>query len=94
MIFDHRQHKILFTVQIRANARILKQWYGCRVADETKLLDLYDDFASGMLDGGNQISDEFRTAVVECNVGVGTEGKKIAVQCDLTISEVKCLVDL
>ena len=52
-------------LQIRAGAKLLKRWYGCVVAETTSVADVFGDFSSGALDGGNAIPDEYRTAVVD-----------------------------
>ena len=55
-------------VQIRSGARPLKWWYGCVVGETTIVADVFADFSSGALDGGNAIPDEYRTSSVEATV--------------------------
>ena len=74
-------------VQIRSGARPLKRWYGCVVGETTTVADVFADFSSGALDGGNAIPDEYRTSSVEATVGK-TKSDMIHVSPQCCISDV------
>ena len=41
--------KQFLVVQIQCQSKILKKWYGASLPEETKLIDIYCEFASGTL---------------------------------------------
>ena len=55
--------------QIRAQSRVLKNWYGCSVAEQVNLIDLYNQYASGQFDNSEAIPAEFATGRVACSLG-------------------------
>ena len=44
-------------MQIRCGSRVLKPWYGCVVAEEASVSDVYSDYSGGILDSGPSIPD-------------------------------------
>ena len=74
-------------VQIRSGARPLERWYGCVVGETTTVADVFADFSSGALDGGNAIPEEYRTSSVEATVGK-TKSDMIHVSPQCCISDV------
>ena len=41
---------VLVVVLIRSGSRVLKTWFGCQVAEQGTLLDLFNDFSAGKID--------------------------------------------
>ena len=67
-------HKYFFcsnhvVVLIRSGSRVLKTWFGCQVAEQGTLLDLFNDFSAGKIDNSFPLSDTFSTASIECEIG-------------------------
>jgi len=53
---------VVVICQVRAQSRVLKKWYGCSVAEQVTLIDLYNQYASGQLDNSEAIAAEFATS--------------------------------
>ena len=60
---------VLVVVLIRSGSRVLKTWFGCQVAEQGTLLDLFNDFSAGKIDNSFPLSDTFSTASIECKIG-------------------------
>ena len=60
---------VLVVVLIRSGSRVLKTWFGCQVAEQGTLLDLFNDFSAGKIDNTFPLSDTFSTASIECEIG-------------------------
>ena len=60
---------VLVVVLIRSGSRVLKTWFGCQVAEQGTLLDLFNDFSAGKIDNSFPLSDTFSTASIECEIG-------------------------
>ena len=60
---------VLVVVLIRSGSRVLKTWFGCQVAEQGTLLDLFNDFSAGKIDNSFPLSDIFSTASIECEIG-------------------------
>ena len=60
---------VLIVVLIRSGSRVLKRWFGCQVAEQGTLLDLFNDFSAGKIDNSFPLSDTFSTASIECEIG-------------------------
>ena len=60
---------VLVVVLIRSGSRVLKTWFGCQVAEQGTLLDLFNDFSAGKIDNSFPFSDTFSTASIECEIG-------------------------
>ena len=61
---------VLVVVLIRSGSRVLKRWFGCQVAEQGTLLDLFNDFSAGKIDNNSfPLSDTFSTASIECEIG-------------------------
>ena len=60
---------VLVVVLIRSGSRVLKTWFGCQVAEQGTLLDLFNDFSAGKIDNPFPLSDTFSTASIECEIG-------------------------
>ena len=60
---------VLVVVLIRSGSRVLKTWFGCQVAEQGTLLDLFNDFSAGRIDNSFPLSDTFSTASIECEIG-------------------------
>ena len=60
---------VLVVVLIRSGSRVLKTWFGCQVAEQGTLLDLFNDFSAGKIDNSFPLSDTFLTASIECEIG-------------------------
>ena len=60
---------VLIVVLIRSGSRVLKTWFGCQVAEQGTLLDLFNDFSAGKIDNSFPLSDTFSTASIECEIG-------------------------
>ena len=52
---------VFVVLQIRSAAKILKSWVGVTSSESTVLRDIYNDFASGVVDKLECIPDEFNT---------------------------------
>ena len=37
-------------IQIKSGVKVLKNWYGCNIPEESTLMDIYTEFASGKLE--------------------------------------------
>ena len=59
---------VLVVVLIRSGSRVLKTWFGCQVAEQGTLLDLFN-FSAGKIDNSFPLSDTFSTASIECEIG-------------------------
>ena len=44
------QLMVLDVVLIRSGSRVLKTWFGCQVAEQGTLLDLFNDFSAEKID--------------------------------------------
>ena len=53
-------------VQTRRGSQVVKPWYGCVLAEEASVSDVY---SGGILDSGPSIREDFRTASVEAAIG-------------------------
>ena len=53
-------------VQTRRGSQVLKPWYGCVLAEEASVSNVY---SGGILDSGLPIPEDFRTASVEATIG-------------------------
>ena len=62
-------------VQTRRGSQVLKPWYGCVLAEEASVSDVY---SGGILDSGPPIPEDFRTASVEATIG-----NKVSPQCPI-----------
>ena len=60
---------VLVVVLIRSGSRVLKTWFGCQVAEQGTLLDLFNDFSAGKIDNFFPLSDTFSAASIECEIG-------------------------
>ena len=60
---------VLVVVLIRSGSRVLKTWFGCQVAEQGTLLDLFNDFSARKIDNSFPLSDTFSTASIECEIG-------------------------
>ena len=60
---------VLVVVLIRSGSRVLKTWFGCQMAEQGTLLDLFNDFSAGKIDNSFPLSDTFSTASIECEIG-------------------------
>ena len=60
---------VLVVVLIRSGSRVLKTWFGCQVAEQGTLMDLFNDFSAGKIDNSFPLSDTFSTASIECEIG-------------------------
>ena len=60
---------VLVVVLIRSGSRVLKTWFGCQVAEQGTLLDLFNDFSAGKIDNSFPLCDTFSTASIECEIG-------------------------
>ena len=60
---------VLVVVLIKSGSRVLKTWFGCQVAEQGTLLDLFNDFSAGKIDNSFPLSDIFSTASIECEIG-------------------------
>ena len=60
---------VLVVVLIRSGSHVLKTWFGCQVAEQGTLLDLFNDFSAGKIDNSFPLSDTFSTASIECEIG-------------------------
>ena len=60
---------VLVVVLIRSGSCVLKTWFGCQVAEQGTLLDLFNDFSAGKIDNSFPLSDTFSTASLECEIG-------------------------
>ena len=58
---------VLVVVLIRSGSCVLKTWFGCQVAEQGTLLDLFND--AGKIDNSFPLSDTFSTASIECEIG-------------------------
>ena len=65
---------------IRSGSRVLKTWFGCQVAEQGTLLDLFNDFSAGKIDNSFSLSDTFSTASIECEIG---RDKRVLTECYL-----------
>ena len=72
--------------QIRAQSRVLKNWYGCSVAEQVTLIDLYNQYASGQLDNSEAIPAEFATSRVACSLG-RNKREMVMVSPDVAVEE-------
>lgn len=63
---------VVVICQIRAQSRVFKKLYGCSVAEQVILIDLYNQYrnASGQLDNSEAIPAEFATSSAACLLGV------------------------
>ena len=52
---------VLVVCQIQAQLQVLKNWYGCSLAEQVTLIDLYNQYASG----------QFEMVMVSPDVAVG-----------------------
>ena len=59
---------VLVVVLIRYGSHVLKRWFGCQVAEQDTLLDLFNDFSAGKIDNFFPLSDTFSTASIECEI--------------------------
>ena len=60
---------VLVVVLIRSGSRVLKTWFGCQVAEQATLLDLFNEFSAGKIDNSFPLSDTSSTASIECEIG-------------------------
>ena len=60
---------VLVVVLIRSGSRVLKTRFGCQVAEQGTLLDLFNDFSAEKIDNSFPLSDTFSTASIECEIG-------------------------
>ena len=58
---------VFVVVQIRARCRVVKPWFGCIVADQSRLIDVYHKYSSGQLDYSEAIPS--RTGPITCALG-------------------------
>ena len=75
---------VFVVVQIRARCRVLKPWYGCVVADQGTLIDLYHKYSSGQLDNSEAISSDYATAMVNSAL-VSSKPELIRVSADVLL---------
>ena len=57
---------VFVILQIRCGARILKIWYGYNTSS---VIDVYNDYSSGVLDNGLPLPDQYRSCSVTTQVG-------------------------
>lgn len=56
-------------LQIRSGMKVLKPWYGCNVPEQGTLADLFQSYASGILDNSQAIQEEYLNTAMSCFVG-------------------------
>ena len=59
---------VLVVVLIRSGSRVLKTCFGCQVAEQGTLLNLFNDFSAGKIDNSFPLSDTFSTASIDKRV--------------------------
>ena len=52
-------------LQIKSGSKVLKPWLGKRVSDDASLLEIYNAFASGLLDNSECIASEYNSTKVK-----------------------------
>ena len=72
--------------QIRTQLRVLKNWYGCSVAEQVTHIDLYNQYASWQLDNSEAIPTEFATSRVSCSLGQNKR-EMVMVSPDVAVGE-------
>ena len=72
-------------VHIRASCRVVKHWYGCIVAEQSKLIDLYHKYSSGQLDCLEPVSSP--TGLVTCAIGHSKTDNLVRVFVDVPVGE-------
>ena len=77
---------VFVIVQIRSQCRILKNWFGCIVAEQLTLVDLYNQYASGQLDNSAAVPSEFATAMIHCSLG-RRKHELVRVSSDVPVGE-------
>lgn len=77
---------VFVIVQIRSQCRILKNWFGCIVAEQLTLVDLYNQYASGQLDNSAAAPSEFATAMIHCSLG-RSKHELVRVSSDVPVGE-------
>lgn len=60
---------VFAVLQIRCGAMVLKAWYGCVVNDSSTVVDVFNSFSSGVIDGGAAISEEYVATAVSAFIG-------------------------
>ena len=80
---------VLVVVLIRSGSRVLKTWFGCQVAEQGTLLDLFNDFSAGKIDNSFPLSDTFSTASIECEIGrdKGVLTEFVCISLDVSVGE-------
>ena len=61
-------------LQIRSVAKVLKKWYGTSIPCKSNFIDIYSQFASGCLDKGFKIPEEYNTVTRNVKVGRAASG--------------------
>ena len=85
---------VLVVVLIRSGCRVLKTWFGCQVAKQGTLLDLFNDFSAGKIDNSFPLSDTFSTASIVCEIGRDKRVLTEFVRISLDVSEGKAVSSL
>ena len=79
---------VLVVVLIRSGSRVLKTWFGCQVAEQGTLLDLFNDFSAGKIDNSFPLSDTFSTASIECEIGCDKRVTEfVRISLDVSVGE-------
>jgi len=55
------------------NTGTIMKWYGCSVAEQVTLIELYNQYASGQLDNSEAIPAKFATGRAACLLGIISE---------------------
>ena len=61
-------------------------WYGCVVADQGTLINLYHKYSFGQLDNYEAISSDYQTAMVNCALGLCNH-ELTRVSADVSVGE-------
>ena len=75
---------VLAIVQIRSGIKVLKPWYGCLVPEHGTLADLFQSYASGILDNSPAIQDIYMNTNVSCSVGKSKQ-ELVSMNCSVSV---------
>ena len=78
---------VFIIMQIRSGAKMLKPWYRCVMSESCTLSNVYMDFSSGKIDGGQSVPEEYLGAAVKASVG-SKKTERIRVSCECTVEDV------
>ena len=79
---------VFLVVRIVCGAKELKKWFGCCVADNATFMDVYSDFAAGVLDRSSPLPEEFNTVASKVYVGKSPNESGVQIQPDLAVADV------